>query len=79
MKNTGIVRPIDELGRIVLPIELRRSLHIETGDGFEIHLMGDQIILNKHVDICNHCDSGRVNPDGAAYCKHCGRRMIKGA
>lgn len=48
MKSTGIVRKIDELGRIVLPIELRRSLGIEVKDPVEIFIEGEQIILRKY-------------------------------
>jgi len=47
MKFTGIVRKVDELGRIVLPMELRRSLNIDVGDSIEVFADGDQIILRK--------------------------------
>ena len=47
MKSTGIVRKIDELGRIVLPIELRRILNIGERDPLEIYVDGDAIILRK--------------------------------
>ena len=45
MKSTGIVRKVDELGRIVLPIELRRTLNIAVKDSLEIYVDGPQIIL----------------------------------
>ena len=45
MKSTGIVRKVDELGRIVLPIELRRTMNIEVKDALEIYVDGDQIVL----------------------------------
>ena len=45
MKSTGIVRKVDELGRIVLPMELRKTLGVETKDSIEIYVEGDQIIL----------------------------------
>ena len=48
MKSTGIVRKVDELGRIVLPIELRRTLDIEVKDALEIYVDGAQIILKKY-------------------------------
>jgi len=48
MKSTGIVRKVDELGRIVLPIELRRTLGIEERDSLEIFLDGNKIILSKY-------------------------------
>ena len=48
MESTGIVRKVDELGRIVLPIELRRSLDIEEKDPVEIFIDGNQIVLQKY-------------------------------
>lgn len=48
MKNTGIVRKLDELGRITLPIELRRNLGIDDRDPLEIYVQDDQIILQKY-------------------------------
>ena len=47
-KSTGIVRKIDDLGRIVLPAEMRRALDISVQDPVEIHVEGDHIILKKH-------------------------------
>ncbi len=49
LKSTGIVRKIDELGRIVLPIELRRNLDINEKDALEIFVDGEQIILKKYA------------------------------
>lgn len=48
MKSTGIVRKIDELGRVVIPKELRRTLGIDKQDPVEIFINGDQIILQKY-------------------------------
>lgn len=48
MKSTGIIRKVDELGRVVLPRELRRSLDIEQRDPLEIYVDGDKIILQKY-------------------------------
>jgi len=48
MKSTGIVRKVDELGRIVIPIELRRTLDIEEKDSLEIYVNEDTIILKKY-------------------------------
>ena len=59
MKSTGIVRKVDELGRIVLPIELRRSLDISEKDALEIYVEGDKIILHKDRNICVFCDGTR--------------------
>ena len=47
MRTTGIVRKVDELGRVVLPVELRRTLQIEERDSLEISLNGETIILQK--------------------------------
>ncbi|MHA0855250.1 AbrB/MazE/SpoVT family DNA-binding domain-containing protein [Paenibacillus sp. CMAA1364] len=52
LKATGIVRKVDELGRIVLPIELRRTLGIEIKDGLEIYVDGDRIVLKKYEPSC---------------------------
>ena len=48
LKSTGIVRKVDELGRVVLPVELRRSLNIEIRDSLEIFIDEDRIILKKY-------------------------------
>ena len=57
MKATGIVRHIDELGRIVLPIEMRRAMELGTSDKVEIYVDGDKIILKKHSVSCVFCGS----------------------
>ena len=49
MKSTGMVRKVDELGRVVIPIELRRSLDIKEKDAIEIYVDEDQIVLKKYV------------------------------
>ena len=56
MKATGIVRKVDELGRIVLPIEMRRTLDIAEKDAMEIYVEGDAIILRKYQPACIFCD-----------------------
>lgn len=55
MKSTGIVRKIDELGRIVLPMELRRVLDINIKDSIEIFVEGDSVILKKYEPCCTFC------------------------
>lgn len=55
MKATGIVRRVDELGRLVLPIELRRVLDINEHDSLEIFTDGDSIILRKYHPACIFC------------------------
>ena len=57
MKSTGIVRKVDELGRIVLPIELRRTLDINEKDSLEIYVDGSHIILKKYELACIFCNS----------------------
>ena len=57
MKSTGIVRRVDELGRVVIPIELRRAFDIGEKDGIEIFTDGDNIILKKYVRGCIFCGS----------------------
>ena len=52
MKATGIVRRIDELGRLVLPSELRKVLHVSTGDPFELYTQDDKVILKKYEPGC---------------------------
>ena len=55
VKSTGIVRKVDELGRIVIPIELRRTLDIGIKDSLEIYVEDDQIILKKYMPACAFC------------------------
>lgn len=57
MKSTGIVRKVDELGRVVIPIELRRTLGIEVKDALEIYVDGEKIILKKYEPACIFCGS----------------------
>lgn len=59
MKATGIVRRVDELGRIVLPIELRRTLDIAEKDALEIYVEGSSIILKKYRPSCIFCDGAK--------------------
>ena len=73
MKSTGIVRKVDELGRIVLPIEMRRTLDIAEKDTLEVYVEGDSIILRKYQDACDFCDSVRdlVSYKGRCVCQDC--------
>lgn len=57
MHDTGIVRRVDDLGRIVIPMELRRTLGINVKDPMAIFVEGDRIILTKHKDSCSICGS----------------------
>ncbi len=73
MKSTGIVRKVDELGRIVLPIEMRRTLDIAEKDALEIYVEGDSIILRKYQAACVFCDSTKniVSFRGRNVCTDC--------
>ena len=59
MKSTGIVRKVDELGRVVLPIELRRTLDIAEKDPLEIYVDGNTIILRKYEPSCIFCGNSK--------------------
>ena len=59
MKSTGIVRKVDELGRVVIPIELRRSLDIDVKDALEIFVDGEQIVLKKYAPACIFCGQAK--------------------
>ena len=73
MKVTGVVRKLDELGRIVLPIELRRTLDIKEKDSVEIFVEGDLVILKKYQPSCIFCgeSKGIKNYRGKNICKKC--------
>lgn len=57
MGETGIVRRVDDLGRIVIPMELRRTLGIRVKDPLSISVEGERIILEKHRSACVICGS----------------------
>lgn len=59
MKATGIVRKVDELGRIVLPIELRRNLNISIHDPIEIFVDNEYIMLKKYEPACIFCGNAK--------------------
>ncbi|MFA6940423.1 MAG: AbrB/MazE/SpoVT family DNA-binding domain-containing protein [Clostridiaceae bacterium] len=73
MKSTGVVRKVDELGRIVIPIELRRTLDIAEKDALEIYVEGEHIILKKYEPACIFCGNARdvINYKGKNICKSC--------
>lgn len=80
MKSTGIVRRVDELGRIVIPIELRRTLDIEIKDSLEIFVDGEHIILKKYNPSCIFCGNAKdvVNYKGKNICKSCLEELKSG-
>ena len=79
MKSTGIVRKVDELGRIVLPIELRRTLDIAERDALEIFVSEDTIMLKKYQPACIFCDSSKniINYKGKNVCASCASALGK--
>jgi AbrB family transcriptional regulator, transcriptional pleiotropic regulator of transition state genes len=73
MKSTGIVRKVDELGRVVIPIELRRTLGIAEKDPLEIYVDNDRIILRKYEPACVFCGNADeiINFKGKNVCQTC--------
>ncbi|WP_249311723.1 AbrB/MazE/SpoVT family DNA-binding domain-containing protein [Congzhengia minquanensis] len=73
MKSTGIVRKVDELGRIVLPIELRRTLDIAVKDALEIYVDEGTIILKKYEPSCIFCGNSKdvISFKGKNICPKC--------
>lgn len=67
MKSTGIVRKVDELGRIVIPIELRRMMDLDIRDGIEIFVEDNRIILKKYIPNNSCIITGEVTNQNAAY------------
>ena len=81
MKSTGIVRRVDELGRIVLPIELRRTLDISERDSLEIYVDGSSIVLKKYQPACIFCDDAKdvVSYKGKNICAKCLKELKENA
>lgn len=81
MKSTGIVRKVDELGRVVIPIELRRTLDIEEKDALEIYVDSDRIVLRKYEPACVFCGNADevTNFKNKNVCKHCLNSMVNAA
>ena len=73
MKSTGIIRKLYELGRIVLPVELRKNLDIKEKDPMEIHVENGKLVLEKFEPGCTFCNSKdhlkEIN--GKMICKNC--------
>lgn len=73
MKSTGIIRKVDEVGRLVLPIETRRVLGLDEGSGIEIFVDNDSIILKKYENCCAFCQSTKnlTSHKGKYICQDC--------
>ncbi|WP_238884476.1 AbrB/MazE/SpoVT family DNA-binding domain-containing protein [Clostridium sp. YIM B02551] len=80
MKSTGVVRKSDQLGRIVLPKELRKTLNLNEGDSLEIYTEGENIILKKYAPGCVFCGEvdNTTEYKGQTICKGC-LKDLKGA
>lgn len=73
MKTTGVTRPVDALGRVVLPIEIREALGINPKDLVEINVLGDEIILRKNTRSCLFCGTSEdlLTYENRKICKKC--------
>lgn len=73
MKSTGITRPVDMLGRVVIPMEIREHFGIHPKDLLEIFVQGDKIILKKYGEDCTFCgaEENLVELEGKYVCKAC--------
>ena len=82
LKATGIVRRIDELGRIVLPKELRRTYDIGPGDHMEVYTDDDSIILKKYKPgciICGESNNDDLDVKGVTICRSCAEKIAAAA
>ena len=79
MKSTGIVRRVDELGRVVLPIELRNKFGITEKDPMEIYVDGSSIILKKYEPNCMFCGSSKklIDFKDKLICEKCAEKIGK--
>ena len=78
LKSTGIIRKVDELGRVVLPIELRNKFEIKEKDPLEIYVEGSSIILRKSEPSCIFCGSTKnlTNYSNKNICSNCINNII---
>jgi transcriptional pleiotropic regulator of transition state genes len=81
IKSTGIVRKVDELGRVVIPIELRRTLGIDEKDALEIYVDNEKIILKKYEPACVFCGNAEHVQvyKNKNICRECIQSMISSA
>lgn len=77
MKSTGIVRKVDELGRVVIPIELRNNLDIKEKDPIEIYVDGSSIVLKKYQPNCIFCGGTKklVEYKEKLICSSCSKKI----
>lgn len=79
MKSTGIIRRMDELGRVVIPIELRNKFDIQEKDQIEIYVDGKSIVLKKFEPNCIFCSSTKalISYNDKLICKKCADKISK--
>ena len=77
MKSTGIVRRVDELGRVVIPIELRNQFDISEKDPIEIYVDGSSIILKKYEPNCIFCGNSKnlISYKDKLICSKCAQKL----
>ena len=77
MKSTGIIRRVDELGRVVIPIEIRNQFNIVEKDPIEIYVEGSSIILKKFEPNCIFCGNTKnlLNYQDKLICKNCSKKI----
>ncbi len=79
MKSVKITRKVDELGRIVIPAEIRKHLDVEPGTDLQVELRGEEVILRRTEAFCRVCGSTSdlLELDGAFVCADCAKRLAK--
>ena len=77
MKSTGIIRRMDELGRVVIPIEIRNQFHIVEKDPIEIYVDGSSIILKKYEPNCIFCGNSKnlISYKDKLVCTKCAQKL----
>lgn len=79
MKSTGIIRRMDELGRVVIPIEIRNQFNIVEKDPIEIYVDGSSIVLKKFEENCIFCGNTKnlLTYNDKLICKDCSNKIGK--
>lgn len=79
MKASGIVRNVDNVGRVVIPMEIRKVMEINEGDPLEIVRVNNDIVLRKYSKGCIFCGSDKENVEfnGALVCERCKKDLCK--
>ncbi len=79
MKSTGIIRRVDELGRVVIPIEIRNQFNISEKDPIEIYVSGSSIVLKKFEPNCIFCGNTEnlIEYNDKLICNKCAEKINK--